>query len=47
VVAGGTNPTRPFSTVQRLTPGASSRTSLPSLRTARHSLALVPFGHRR
>jgi hypothetical protein len=46
VATGGTNPTRPFSTVQRLTTGASSRTSLPSLRTARHSLAFVPFGHR-
>jgi hypothetical protein len=46
VAAGGTNLTRPFSTVQRLTPGASAWTSLPALRTARHSLGLVPFGHR-
>jgi hypothetical protein len=46
VAAGGTNLTRAFSTVQRLRPGASSWTSLPSLRTARHSLAFVPFGHR-
>jgi hypothetical protein len=46
VAAGGTNLTRPFSTVQRLTSGASAWTSLPSLRTARHSLALVPFGQR-
>jgi hypothetical protein len=46
VSAGGTNLTRPFCTVQRLTPGASSWTSLPSPRTARHSLGLVPFRHR-
>jgi hypothetical protein len=46
VATGGTNLTRPFSTVQRLTPGASFWTSLSSLRTARHSLALLPFGHR-
>jgi non-specific serine/threonine protein kinase len=41
IVAGGTNLRRPFSTVQRLTPGASAWTPLPSLRTARHSLGLV------
>jgi Kelch motif len=46
ISAGGTNLTRPFSTVQRLTPGAPAWTPLPSLRTARHSLALVPFGNR-
>ena len=46
VAAGGTNLSRPFSTVQRLTPGASAWKSLPELRTARHSLGLVPFGQR-
>jgi Kelch motif len=46
VAAGGTNLTRPFSTVQRLKPGASAWTSMPRLRTARHSLGLVPVGAR-
>ena len=46
IAAGGTNQRRPFATVQRLKPGAFTWTSLPSLRTARHSLGLVPMGGR-
>jgi non-specific serine/threonine protein kinase len=46
VAAGGTNLRRPFSTVQRLAPGAASWSRLPGLRTARHSFGLVPSGKR-